>query len=473
MIKKLFTHTFLYAIGPQIPKLANIIVLPLITPFLTSADYGIYGTVLAYSSLFGGVKTLGIDVLLINSFFKKNAWREYWGRYLSFLYLFGLFFGIIYFFGLYFLMPSEVGDKTIYVCLLIVVPSLFFDLLNTFGGRYFQLSKKPRYIAIVVGSVGFITVCLNYYTIAEMRLGYMGWFISTAIGTFIMFLWYLILLIKKARLRLRFTLNVSFWVRALKVSLPTIPHKYSSYLLNSSDRLVLDQLQVPVKQNGIYNLAYIFGGYMDILGNGVGMAVGPLITKQYSKKTNEAENQVRELVFFLMFMFITLCTLLSLWVKEIFYLLIKNDALQDAYPIAIIVIMGYSYRPLYWGGINKLIFYEFTKKLWRVTFIGGLINVLLNLIFIPKYGIYAAAISTLVSLWYLAIAPYQIKEYKRIMVVNFYPVFWMLSTVIITVLVFYLRDVEVGVKLIVSFFVISSFALYFLWRKSKLKVIEY
>ena len=66
MIKKLFTHTFLYAIGPQVPKLANLLVLPVITQYLTPLDYGVYGTLLAYSALIGGVKKLGFDVLLSN-----------------------------------------------------------------------------------------------------------------------------------------------------------------------------------------------------------------------------------------------------------------------------------------------------------------------------------------------------------------------------------------------------------------------
>ena len=71
MLKKLLSHTILYALGPQVPKLANIILLPIITSHLTPLDYGIYGTIMAYNGLLMGVKSLGFDILLVNSFYKK------------------------------------------------------------------------------------------------------------------------------------------------------------------------------------------------------------------------------------------------------------------------------------------------------------------------------------------------------------------------------------------------------------------
>ena len=63
MLKKLFTHSFLYAVGPQIPKFANLLVLPVITQYLTPLDYGVYGTLLAYMGLMQGLQSLGFDVL--------------------------------------------------------------------------------------------------------------------------------------------------------------------------------------------------------------------------------------------------------------------------------------------------------------------------------------------------------------------------------------------------------------------------
>jgi O-antigen/teichoic acid export membrane protein len=471
LLKKLISHSFLYAVGPQVPKLANLLVLPIITQFLTATDYGIYGTLLAYSALLGGLKKMGFDVLLVNSFFKKNTWKLYWGRYFVGLYIFNFFFSFFFFFFLYLLMPNEVGDNKIAVTLLIVIPSSLFDIVKMFGARYFQLSQKPHYIAMVTAIVGILTIIFNLYTIAYLKMGYLGWIISAAFGSFLMFIFYGIPLFRSLQLRLEYTSNKKFWKNSLKVALPTIPHQYSSYLLNSSDRVVLDQFRIPIDQIGIYNLAYIFGGYLDLFGEAVNMAVAPMVTSLYSKKTMAAEKQVKQLIFFLMAIFILICSMFSLWAKELFMLLIPNDQLNFAYPLAIIIIMGYAYRPLKIGGMNKLIFYEKTNKLWRISFVAGMINVVLNIIFIPFYGIYAAAITTFISLSYFAISPYYIKEYRAMKNERFYAEFWILGILLLTIVIYLLRDIDIICKLIISLVFLLVFFIYFLQEKSRLNQI--
>jgi O-antigen/teichoic acid export membrane protein len=472
MLKKLFSHSFLYAIGPQVPKLANILVLPIITQFLTAADYGIYGTLLAYSGLLSGLKMLGFDVLLVNSFFKKYNWLDYWGRYFLGLYAYSIFFSVFYIFILYVFMPAQVGEDLWFVIGLIVVPATFFNIVNAFGGRYLQLVQKPQYIAVITVVVGIVTILLNLYTIAYLKLGYLGWFISSAIGSCLSFLLFSFPLFSKIKLRPILSLNKNFWTKSLKVALPTIPHNYSAYLLNSSDRLVMDQLKTPIGQIGLYNLAYIFGGYIDLFGNAVGMAVGPFITGLYAKKNIESEKQVKTLVYFLQVGFIVLCTLISLWAKELFDILIRKEELRIAYSISIIIIMGYAYRPLYWASINKLIFYEKTNQLWKISFIAGLLNILLNVIFIPIYGIYAAAVSTLMSLIYLGVSPFYVKEYRKLKNENFYPVRWMLVIVSLTIGVFMIRDISIVLKSCTSLIIVIFFLLYFVIVRKKLNGIN-
>lgn len=472
MLKKLFSHSFLYAIGPQVPKLANILVLPIITQFLTAVDYGVYGTLLAYSGLLSGLKMLGFEVLLVNSFFKKYNWINYWGRYFLGLYIYSFIFSFFYVAILYFFMPSEVGNNTWLVIVLIVIPATFLNIVNVFGGRYLQLVQKPQYIAIITAIVGLATILLNFYTIAYLKLGYLGWFISSAIGSALSFILFAYPLFLQVRLKPIVTFNRNFWKKSLRVALPTIPHSYSAYLLNSSDRMVMDQLKTPINQIGLYNLAYIFGGYMELFGNAVGMAVGPYITGLYAKKEKKSEKKVKTLVYFLQVSFILLCTLVSLWAKELFAILIRKEELKVAYSISIIIIMGYAYRPLYWSVVSKLIFYEKTNQLWKISFISGLMNVILNVVFIPIYGIYAAAVTTLLSLIYLGLSPFYLKGYRSLENVNFHPIRWVISILALTLGVFMLRDVNIAFKSSVSLIILIFFLLYFAKERKKLNEIN-
>ena len=48
MLKKVLKNSLIYGIAPQITAVANILVLPLITPNLTEFDFGINGIALSY-----------------------------------------------------------------------------------------------------------------------------------------------------------------------------------------------------------------------------------------------------------------------------------------------------------------------------------------------------------------------------------------------------------------------------------------
>lgn len=472
MLKKLFSHSFLYAVGPQVPKLVNIFILPVITQYLTPLDYGVYGTLIAYTGLLQGVKSLGFDVLLVNSFYKKSKWKAFWSRYLGGLYMYNILFALIYTFILYVFIPQEANENLWLLIGLIVVPTCLFDVTKMFGGRYFQLSQQPKYIAIVSAAVGVLSILINLYVIAYLRWGYLGWFISIAIGSFVTFCCYAIPLYFKVKLKPVFTFNKKFWVKSLKVSLPTIPHNYSTYLLNSSDRLVMDQLKTPINQIGVYNLAYIFGGYLELFGNAVGMAVGPYYAKLYAKKTELAEKQVGQLTVLLQFSFIVLCTIVALWSKQIFQLLITNKDLEIAYSISIFIIMGYAYRPIYWRAVNKLIFYEKTKKLWRVSFVAGALNVGLNFVFIPIYGVTAAAITTFGCLMYLGGAFYALNDYKRLNNSKTYAFLWLFLIIVLTAFIYILRDSDVFVKAIISLGITITYFAYLFKHKHKFSKIE-
>ena len=67
MLRKIFGHSVLYTIANHLPLIANIIILPIITPFLTKFDYGIYG--LTYGDRGFQLFLVGIHMLL-NSFLR-------------------------------------------------------------------------------------------------------------------------------------------------------------------------------------------------------------------------------------------------------------------------------------------------------------------------------------------------------------------------------------------------------------------
>jgi O-antigen/teichoic acid export membrane protein len=465
MLKKLFKHSFVYSIAPQIPRLASLLILPIITGYVNEQDYGIYGIITAYLFFVTALKDLGLGVVFVNTFYKHpHRWPLIWRLLHGHLLMWGVVFGCLQLLLLYFAIPSVAMHHFGLIAFLVLVPAVLFDNTSSLGNYYFRFNEKPLFIAGVTITTGIITVLVNYYCIVVLRLGYMGWFWSSFVASAVGFLLYLYPVYGKLKLWPVIRFRPRFMRPHLKVSLPMIPHNYSSYLLNSSDRVVMDLYKVNLNQVGLYNMGYQFGNYFEAFGEAVGMAVGPFYSKLYVANTEKSLLDARRLTFMLMSFFMTATFFASLWLKEIFMVMISNENLRSAYHVGIFIIMGYAYRPMYWSAGNKLSIAEKTNILWRITFIGGLLNVALNVIFVPYYGIYAAALSTLVSLLYVGFSAYYFKTYRKLNNLDHYQFYWMMGIIAATFTVYFLRDIDIVYKAAITVVLMGAFV--YLFKKN-------
>lgn len=445
MLKKIFKDTAIYGMSPYVPKIASFFILPIITKDLTAFDYAVSGLIMAYTSAISVLGSLGLRVVLVNWFYKapcqfKWAWRQIYGFFVFWTFPFAAINVLI----IYIAVPPQAQHNLWQIVLLNTLPFVLFAGTNTIANTYYQVKKMPMQIAFRTVVFGVLTVVLNLYTISYLKMGYMGWFWSTFFVTILQNLsfWYPI----NFKLKLTPILNFKprFIKQCLKVSLPTVPHYYASFLLDISDRVVMNFLKVPVGDIGKYNFSYTFGNYFQSITNASGLAVNPVLYEFYKKGD---ERGARNLVFLLQAIILLLTCICCLWMKEIFSILIKNEELASLYPLAIIIVMAYNYRPMYFGANLKLMYHDKTNKLWRVTFVAGIVNVALNLIGIPFFGFQFAAYSTFISLMYMGYVGYFTQEFKRMTTENYYPFFWLFLTVGLAFIARFLSNQSVYFKL--------------------------
>lgn len=85
MIKKLFTNSAIYGIAPHVPKIVSVFILPLLTTRLTDVDYGIAGTIAAYTMALAAFQRL--DLMWYYKFHSINQGvniKYYGGKYMGF-----------------------------------------------------------------------------------------------------------------------------------------------------------------------------------------------------------------------------------------------------------------------------------------------------------------------------------------------------------------------------------------------------
>jgi|GEM_PF-370236 len=433
MFKKVLKNSAIYGIIPQLPKVASFFVLPLITPFLTQIDYGIVGTLAAYVGAVGVLQMMGLDVALVNAFYKHpSQYKWFWRQVYGFTSIWAIFYAFILGSVLYFVIPEEAGEYKWLIIGMKIIPPLIFrpgEIMT-----YINYLLKQKAIAIAVSSfiVGLTGVLLSYYFIAHLHWGYMGWIISDFITESMAGIIFCVPIFTRWKLFPIFNFKWRLMKKALRYSLPLVPHNYSAYMLDSSDRLIMERLNVSTANIGKYSLAYSFGKYADTITNALNQAVGPNLLELMKLKNWKT---YEELIFTFQAIVITMCFTISLWSPQWLPILIKNEGLLvNVEHLIIIVLMSYSYRPMYVGCNQLAFYYEKTNKLWRITFIAGMINIVLNLIFIPMYGLIAAAVTTFISFMFMGFAGFYFNYYKDIKELNIKPVFWFIMIVALLVI---------------------------------------
>ena len=466
MNTKLVKHTLIYGLSPYAPRLLGIFILPIITKDLTQLDYGIYGIILAFVAGIEVLKDLGLNLILYNSHTQMpKQFRWMWRSIYGFLMIWNLIYALLAAALIYLIVPPEAQENVFLIMLLNVLPIVLFGPTSLIGRVYYQMEERPSQIAWRTIVFGLLTIVLNLYTISYLKMGYMGWFWSTCIVTICLnaSFWYPIN--KVFKITPIFNFKWRLMKANLKISLPTVPHYYSSYIMQTSDKVLLNLMNINTAAVGNYTFAGSFAGYFNQLGTAVGQASRATLNKNNKEKNFKGN---RDLIFKVQLFFFGATFISCIWLKEIFSILVSNEGLVATYPLAIILIMGANYRPMYLGASNYIFYIQKTKKLLYVTVTASILSIILNLILIPKLGLLAAIITTYVSLMYMGYSGFYLKDFKKTKV-KYYPLLWLLSTILLTISAYYIVEFVFFIKTIItlSIFSLSIIIFYFLHLRKR------
>lgn len=202
--------------------------------------------------------------------------------------------------------------------------------------------------------------------------------------------------------------NISYevWKESLLFVIPLIPHYLSQRILNQSDRIMISRMSGD-SEAGIYSLAYSVGMLLMLINTAVDSTLSPWIFRKLKEKSYEAIRKMNN-HFVLLFALCTICfTLITPELVKIF----ASEEYSEAINIVPIISISSYFIFLYVQFIYMEYFVGKTQYIAIVTVLSALINFGANLIFIQKYGYYAAAYTTLVCYILYAIGHYCIMKY--------------------------------------------------------------
>ena len=467
MLKKLIVNSSIFGIAPYLPRILSVILLPILTKYLTEEDYGIIGTVTAYTAAFSAFSTLGLTQVLFNSYYHyPNQYKWLWKQLYGFLQIWVFIFGVIQATILYFILPEETETNRWGIILLSSF-TLLFTATALLGNTYYQLKQTPLPIAIRTIISGFITISINYYLVVHQNMGYMGYFWASCIGTVVINISYIPLLYKILKYTPIYKFKKKTLKKSLYFSLPLIPHRYSAYLLTTSNRLVMDRCNTPINIIGEFNIAQQFSNLMDSLCGAINQAINPMTLNELKNKNSE---KTKKLIYIFYLITISTTFLLSLWLKEVFSILISNDKLKEAYPYAIIMIMALNTKPMYVASSNIFFYYESSKNLLKITLTTGIISLLGYIIFIPLFDIWGAVWVYYISMIYMGHSGFYFNLYKRKTIFNFPHLKFLLLSISSTFFVYYASEINNFITKILISLVFLLIVMFYIYRTKIYKI---
>lgn len=400
MIKKIFSNSLIkngayYTLGTFILQGINFLTLPLYTRILTTRDFGI-------TSLYTAWQSVVVIFLCLQSFstiqnakvsYEDEEYREYNSNIvvLSFISFF-IFAVIIMGFSKQFSKLSGLSVNLIFLMLL----HSFFTLGVTFKNtilRFDGKAEKQLFISMfyTIFNVGLSLFFITSVPSIEKATGkILGAVVPSIIlgGYF-----YLEIILKKKP-----TFKKEHFIFCLTLGLPLILHNLSHIVLTSSDRMMIEKF-IGLEETGIYGFTYTIGTILSTAAGAFGSAWVPWY---FQKLKNESHDEIK--IYSKNYLdFFTLVTVGFIFISpEIVRFMGSPDYWIGKYFLPWI-IFGCYFIFLYSFPVNYEFYVKKTNYIALGTSLSAVINLVLNYIFIEKYGNFGAALTTLASYFFLFI----------------------------------------------------------------------
>jgi O-antigen/teichoic acid export membrane protein len=250
--------------------------------------------------------------------------------------------------------------------------------------------KKCAFLQVFQFLVTTLSVIYFVVYLQQGALGQLKGLLAGQIIFFVIFYWSYVS-------KFVFSFSWQYVQVCLAFGLPIVFHLLAGAIHNSMDRVILEKY-VSMGELGIYNLGYQLGMVMSVITTSINRAWQPNYFEfmSSSMEIEQKKFENRRMLALWVIGIGSICLIGMMWAKE-FLILLTPENFHVAAGVVPIILFGYFFQGLYFFAVSPLFQFKKTKFLPFLTAVSALLNIILNFIFIPKYGIYGAAYATVLS----------------------------------------------------------------------------
>ena len=389
-MRRLGRHSAIYGLGGIVSRVLAVFLLPLYTRYLDTEDFGAVGLVVAMSAVLVTILRLGISSAFFRFYFDTKDPEQ---RRLVVLTSF------------WFTMASATAGLAAGLLLAAPVADLLglgdADLVRAgFLGIWAQMNYEQltalfrveeRSTAFVVASLVniAITIAITVVLVVGFEQGALGVLLGNVAGTLVVYLG--VLAVHREQLGLQFSRPL---LREMnRFGVPLVPAALALIMVNFSDRFFLVHL-ADLDEVGLYEIGVRIASAMVLL-----LTAFRTAWPAFAYSIDDDAEAKRTYAFVLTYL-VVVASWLALALGLLAPWLVRLLATEEFYEGARVV------APLAFGGMLYAAYIVMaigvgrakrTKFNWAITGLAAVVNVVLNLLLIPPYGMIGAAIATVAA----------------------------------------------------------------------------
>lgn len=422
-IQQLVDGSLILICSNLIIKAANFFLLPLYTKYLTPTDLGISDTITGFTAFLYPLLILAFDSAFSAFYFDSDAplhRKKVFSTVEITMIATSMIAVILLFFSKqasYLLFHSEQYSAVIKLALISVILNLWYTPLSI----QIRLENRMRLLAVINLITSLSMLFFNILFVSFLQLNYLALIVSMLLVQLLSVIIY--------SCNSKQSISLSLWdsklfKKMLRYALPLVPMLVSNWILSLSDRYIILYYMGPASV-GIYGIASRFVTVLNVITTSISTSyVSFAFSSVHEKNAKENANKVLNTVFVIL---LSLCFTISVFSKELVAIMTETQYFE-AYKLVAPLMLGqvcYCVTTIIGYGI------AFAKKssyFLFATLSGTIINVISNIIFIPMYGNYAAALTTFAGYFIMMITTYYLAQ-------KVYPCLYRIKTISVLIII--------------------------------------
>jgi O-antigen/teichoic acid export membrane protein len=390
VLKSFSVYIFVGVFGAMV----GLLVMPVLTNYLSPKDYGIIALFNTYTSLI--VPIIGIaaaGLISVEYFNKKNSKMEFSSIYSSVLsipILPAILLSILAYTFQTSISPiiDIPSSYIIFIPLLAFLTYYFNNILS-----YLTIIKKAKTYASLNISKVIFEVSLTLILILIYKMDWKGRIDSWFVTLILIFIFILIYSYKNNLLTIH--IKKKHILAGIAFGSPLILHTLGAIVITQSDRVFISKM-VSIDEMGVYNTGFQIGSILLIVARAFVNIYNPFLYERLADITEKKKIEILRLSYIFiigMGLLLLIITMLAPYFYEYFI----NKRFAGGIKYVFWIGLGYLFWGAYWLFSGFILYFKKTKILAYLAVLNVVMNLSFNYFLIKAYGASGAAYATALS----------------------------------------------------------------------------